>query len=209
MTEEFFYGQLMLNTPIVPNLRETFHFNKESIHKFCIEQSTVDGCFMEFGVATGFSIKFIAKVIEPVIIWGFDSFEGLPEDWDLGTRIDKVGSYKTSERPKAKNIKLVEGLFQSTLDPWMREHKELAKYIHIDCDLYSSAIFVLETLNSRIVPGTIIIFDEIGNFQLEGIHTNWRKNEWRALMEWTKKYNRKYKFVARSPDYIAAIKILA
>ena len=36
--------------------------------------------------------------------------------------------------------------------------------IHIDCDLYSSTRTVLTLLRGRMVPGTLLVFDELFNY---------------------------------------------
>ena len=60
-----------------------------------IEQSAVEGLILEFGVAVGWSIRRIAeKVSGP--IYGFDSFDGLPEDW---THFQRKGRYGSRGRP--------------------------------------------------------------------------------------------------------------
>lgn len=40
-----------------------------------------DGLYLEFGVFQGTTINYIAQQKENETIYGFDSFEGLPEDW--------------------------------------------------------------------------------------------------------------------------------
>jgi hypothetical protein len=42
-----------------------------------------EGLFLEFGVASGRTINHIAKTRSGPV-YGFDSFEGLPEDWRSG-----------------------------------------------------------------------------------------------------------------------------
>ena len=44
---------------------------------------TVKGLCLEFGVATGTTINYIASLTDETI-FGFDVFEGLPEDWRTG-----------------------------------------------------------------------------------------------------------------------------
>ena len=86
-------------------------------------------------------------------------------------------------------------------------HGQVA-YLHVDSDLYSSAIYVLDTLNDRLVPGTIIVFDELANFRLSGKLNNWPIHEWRAMFEWIEKHDRVIEPVARSCMYQGAIKII-
>jgi hypothetical protein len=90
----------------------------------------------------------------------------------------------------------------------MAENTGTVAYLHIDSDLYSSAIYVLDRLNDRIVPGTLIVFDELSNFRLSGKLNNWPIHEWRALFEWLGKNDRVVDPVVRSCMYQAAVKVV-
>ena len=48
---------------------------------YSLAQVTIDGPYVEFGVFTGGTTRFIAKHIKGRHLHGFDSFEGLPEAW--------------------------------------------------------------------------------------------------------------------------------
>jgi hypothetical protein len=54
------------------------------------------------------------------------------------------------------------GLFKDTLSPFLQEtgKDSFLAFANIDCNLYSSTLDVLEAMHGRIVPGTILIFDE-------------------------------------------------
>ncbi len=124
--------------------------------------ATVDGLWLEFGVYTGTSINAMAKFAGRTV-YGFDSFKGLPEDW----RADKPrGRYSLDGAlPKvAGNVDLIPGWFEETLPAFLAERDEPAALIHIDCDLYSSTHTVLTLLRERMVPGTILVFDELFNY---------------------------------------------
>jgi hypothetical protein len=54
---------------------------------------TVDGFFLEFGVCTGTSINFLGALNPKKTIYGFDSFEGIPEDWDIGFKTFPSNSF--------------------------------------------------------------------------------------------------------------------
>ena len=53
----------------------------QTYHSACALSVDVKGLWMEFGVYRGTSISNFAKFC-PTTIYGFDSFEGLPETWD-------------------------------------------------------------------------------------------------------------------------------
>jgi tRNA G46 methylase TrmB len=49
--------------------------------KYGSDQVSLDGIYVEMGVCNGRTINFIAALNPEKIIYGFDSFEGLPEAW--------------------------------------------------------------------------------------------------------------------------------
>jgi len=149
-----------------------------------------DGLYLEFGVYKGNSINYVADRIDGNKIYGFDCFEGLPEDWLPGckkTTLDVQG-----ELPKVRsNVELVKGLFDETLPGFVEEHKgEKCSFIHIDCDLYSSTKYVLTTLKEHIGKGTVICFDEFVG------HIGWRDDEYKAFMEFIEETGYQYRYIA-------------
>lgn len=127
------------------------------------------GLILEFGVATGGSTRAIAAAIAPRRMFGFDWWGGLPEDWKDNPR----GTF-ACEMPRdlPENVTLVPGLFDATLEPFLASHAGTIGFLNMDADLYSSTKYVLDRVKDRIVPGTIIHFDEIrgheGNIEAEG-----------------------------------------
>ena len=63
-------------------------------------------------------------------------------------------------------------------------------FVHIDADLYSSADFVLRRLESRLRPGTVIVFDEFFNFP------GWQAHEYRAWTEFVERTGVKFEYLA-------------
>jgi len=124
-------------------------------------------------------------------IHGFDSFKGLPVTkkdigWEKGFfKMDKVPDF-------TGNIEIVEGFFQDTLDKFLVEHPGYYRFIHIDCDLYSSTHHVLFKLHEygRLKKGTIIVFDEVINYN-EFLH-----GELLALYELCRDKGVKFKWLA-------------
>ena len=96
-------------------------------------------------------------------IYGFDSFEGLPDAWIPGF---PKGYFNMDGKlpPVAPNVVLVKGWFDETLPPFVQQHPEPVSYLHIDCDMYESTKTVFQNLAPRIVPGTVIVFDELVNY---------------------------------------------
>ncbi len=127
-------------------------FNKENLS----EQIQ----YMEFGVAQGKSFKWmIEKNKNPnSIFYGFDTFEGLPENWGHFKKGDM--SANVPELPDTR-AKFVKGLFQETLPAFLKNSSlEGRKVIMMDADLYSSTLFVLTSLAPFLKKGDIIFFDE-------------------------------------------------
>lgn len=149
-----------------------------------------EGLWLEFGVCSGNTINIISSHTKNKV-YGFDSFLGLPEDW--GNHQPK-GAYSTNGNlPKVNdNVELVVGLFQDTLDDFLKEHPEPVSYLHLDADLYSSTKFVLYKLKDRIVPGTVISFDEIHNYP------EYREHEIKAWVEFCKKTKVSYEWICRT-----------
>src|ERR1700737_2571230 len=132
--------------------------DKFALLKAAIEQVEVTaGLFCEFGVYSGGTVKFIASLTQ-CEVHGFDSFEGLPEDWRSG---HEKGLFALGSLPEVrKNVRLYKGWFQVTIPDFRNNHSEPIAFLHIDADLDSSTRTVFEMLGDRIVPGTIIQFDE-------------------------------------------------
>jgi hypothetical protein len=132
------------------------------------EHTLSDGLTMEFGVAGGGSITEIAGLNPGHTIYGFDSYQGLPERWRESFEVGHFAGDPPTDLPK--NVELVIGQFQDTLVPWLKAHPDHVRFAHIDCDVYSSAKFVLTALTPYCVSGTIIAFDEIVGYDEYYLH---------------------------------------
>jgi hypothetical protein len=155
----------------------------------------------EFGVSSGVTINHIAAQMGTTV-YGFDSFEGLPERWRDG--YDK-GRFKVSRVPEVRcNVELVKGWFDQSLPVFLRNHQGNVSFLHIDCDLYSSTKTVLGLLKGRIKPGCVIVFDEYFNYP------EWQEGEWKALHEFIAETGLGYEYVGYNRLYESvAVKITA
>lgn len=118
--------------------------------------------FYEFGVASATSFKWwLNENKNPESqFWGFDTFEGLPEDWHFYKKGDMGFEMPNIEDNRARFFK---GLFQDTFHPFLAEYpikKGVQKVIHMDADLYSSTLFILTSIAPHLTEGDIILFDE-------------------------------------------------
>lgn len=135
-----------------------------------------EGLYLEFGVHSGASIRQIAAVTNNHV-YGFDSFEGLPEAWNgLQAGHFTTGGHLPTVQ---QNVTLIKGWFNETLPGFVEQHKDPVAFVHIDCDLYSSTKTVFDNLKDRFVVGSIIAFDEIFNYGNE----LWKFHEFKAFCE--------------------------
>ena len=159
-----------------------------------------NGLMLEFGVYKAQTINYLARLRPDKVIHGFDSFEGLPEKWVV---VPKGTFNLEGKLPEVeKNVILHKGWFQDTLPGFLEHYKEAVAFMHVDADLYSSCKYVLETLKQRIVPGTVIQFDEYFNYP------GWQEGEFKAFQEFVNKYNIDYEYLGYvSRGYSVAVKI--
>jgi len=175
------------------------HFHK------ALEQINIEGHWLEMGVRDGRSVEWLLEKHPNQTFHGFDSWEGLPERWYIGSKDAYTkGDMKVPMPTFPDNIKLYKGWFSETLPQWKVNHRGPIAFIHIDSDLYSSCKETLEQLNNQIVPGTILAFDEFINFRGTRKLSNWYEHEWRALNEWLVNYKRTVKPLTRNYAYQAS-----
>ncbi|WP_206682758.1 class I SAM-dependent methyltransferase [Chthonobacter albigriseus] len=147
------------------------------------------GMILEFGVFSGKTINHMASLTdEPV--FGFDSFEGLPEDWRPDYR---KGAFKTALPQVAPNVELVVGWFNKTLPDFLDRHPQPISVLHVDCDLYASTKTIFDACRDRIVPGTVIVFDEYFNY------VGWRRHEYKMFQEFIASTGLKYRYLGYVP----------
>ena len=158
--------------------------------EFALSVVGIEGHYLEFGVFTGGTIRFIASRIGNRPVHGFDSFQGLPEAWSGFTLARRAFDRKGRLPRVPANVYLHRGWFDQSLPEWLeRKHGPVA-FIHVDCDLYSSTRTIFTLLADRIVPGTIILFDEYFNYP------NWEQHEYKAFQEFVTAKSVSYRYLA-------------
>ncbi len=162
--------------------------NRMQLLSFALSQVNVNGKYFEFGVYKGESINYIAGIKSDKTIYGFDSFEGLPESW---TANHQKGHFKLPALPKVrKNVELVKGWFDETIPAFSQKHGDFkVAFIHADSDLYSSTKTMFNLLKDHITTGTVVVFDEYFNYP------NWEEGEFKAFQEFVKENNLKYEYL--------------
>ena len=141
-----------------------FHTRRD-LFRHCIAavNARPDGFFAEFGVAQGTSARHIAGLLDGGQLHAFDTFQGLPADWE---EVPK-GEYSTGGVPPALpgNVVVHVGLFADTIPRFCGETPGRMAFAHIDCDLYESTRDVLFGLRDRITAGAVIVFDEYFGYE--------------------------------------------
>jgi hypothetical protein len=157
---------------------------------YSLQAVGIEGHYLEFGVFTGGTIRYIARRIGRRTIHGFDSFEGLPEAWS-GFNLGGKAFDRKGRLPRVPdNVVLHRGYFDASLPKWLDEHPGPVAFMHLDCDLYSSTKTILKLTAPRVVPGTVILFDEYFNFP------NWEQHEFKAFQEFAAEHRVKYTYLA-------------
>lgn len=158
--------------------------------------------YYEFGVRHGTSMRWVTETqTHPDSrFYGFDTFEGLPEDWIPFWGANGIGGGATkgmmdAKQPKIgdERVKLYKGLFQKTLPICLKEHPPKNRlFINIDCDIYSGALFVLTSMHPYLKYDDYVYMDEF--FDL--------LNEFAAFNDYVRAYyvKDKYRLIGRAYD---------
>ncbi len=156
-------------------------------------QLNVSVNYLEFGVASGHSFRWwLERNKNPESrFYGFDTFNGLPEDW---------GPYKKGSFSNDNQVPVVhddraafyQGLFQQTLPGFIQNFDNVRKnIIMLDADLYSATLYTLTTLSPFLKKGDIIFFDEFV------VPTH----EFKAYLDFTQSHYIDLKLIAAANNY--------
>jgi hypothetical protein len=180
-----------------------YDYNKRlQLHAHVLESEDLTGPihYLEFGVARGESILWwLNHNSHPESKFvGFDTFTGLPEDWNVFKKGDMSaeGQVPATDDPR---VQWEVGLFQDTLPGYLEKNRPEGRLvIHLDGDLYTAAYFPLNALAPHLKPGDIILFDEFG------VPTH----EFKAFTEFFASYYRDYEVLGALNNYLhLAIKL--
>jgi len=178
-----FYQEHMLTAAVFEN--------DLALLSHAMEIAPADGMILEFGVAAGRTINHIARLTTRHV-HGFDSFSGLPENWRTGY---SQGRFAQAMPAVPCNVSLHKGWFSDTLPSFLDGTSDPVAFLHIDCDIYSSTAFVLESLKERIKVGTVIVFDEYFNYP------GWRQHEHKAFQEFTTQTGLSFRYDSFVPTH--------
>jgi Macrocin-O-methyltransferase (TylF) len=180
-----------------------------AVLRFGSDQVRLHGAFLEMGVCTGRTINFIAALNPEQRVWGFDSFDGLPERWARADLTVPEGTFRVNVDgwlpPVLHNVSLMKGMFQDTL-PEFRKHvlkSTPIAFLHVDCDIYASAKEVFDQLGENIESGTIIVFDEFYNYPGAEEH------EFKAFQEFLDRTGKRADYLAYNQYFEQAVARIA
>lgn len=133
------------------------------------------GDFVECGVYHGFSFAVVTAYLDfenvDKTLYLYDSFEGIPEEYNSENRSnavyqkeiaeDREAIYKKVKQKFAKyhNVKIVRGIVPDT---FKEVCPEKIAFLHIDMNSSKSEIAALEVLFDKVTSGGIIVFDDYG-----------------------------------------------
>jgi Methyltransferase domain len=172
--------------------------NIEALWRHAFAARAEGGLVVEFGVWRGRSISFFASLTKEMI-YGFDSFEGLREDWK-GWELPK-GMFNLGGVPPTvpANVTLIKGWFDETLQSFLREHPEPFSFVHIDCDTYEASSIVLSTAHEHFRKGTVVVFDEYFGYR------GWRTGEFKAWQQFVAARGVSYEYLAFHDQIVSLI----
>ena len=163
--------------------------------RFALGEVSVPGMALEFGVASGTTLEIIAEELAPrddiSVVAGFDVFSGLPDAWRTGF---PRGIFEQENVPTVPGAEIVPGLFEDSLPKFLKTRTDKISFLHLDADLYSSTVTVLDLVADRLVVGTVIVFDEYFNFP------GWRNHEYRAWIEFVGRTGTEFDYLGYTVD---------
>lgn len=148
--------------------------------------------FAEFGVWNGRSINYMADVRPDNTFHAFDSFEGLPEEWN---KAHPKGHFAT-DLAKLKfhsNVVVHPGWFDATIPAFDATG---LRFLHIDCDIKSSTDTVLRLLEKPILSNrAVLLFDEFYNY------TGFEDHEFLAFLEFVERTGCTFQVLGRNINH--------
>jgi O-methyltransferase len=139
------------------------------------EKNSELGDYLEFGVSRGTSMSCVYHVVTEkqlsnVRLFGFDSFEGLPQEaaaegWRPGafkSTLSATQHYLFREGVDLNRVTLTKGWFKDTCTPETRVRLKLdkASLIMVDCDIETASLDVLRFSAPHIKGRAVVLLDD-------------------------------------------------
>ena len=123
------------------------------LHEYLVAIFDGEINYLEFGVHKGKSLKlWVERNQHPDSLFvGFDSFEGLPDDWNADYPKGHFSTDKKTPDIPDERCSFQVGWFNKTLPKFVQEFSfNKLTIVHLDGDLYDSTLFVLCTLAPKL-----------------------------------------------------------
>ncbi|WP_375488298.1 class I SAM-dependent methyltransferase [uncultured Mycobacterium sp.] len=134
---------------------------------------------LDLGVWIGWSTRLMSDACDRMV-YGFDTFSGLVEDWQLEDRVVERGAFSLSgvleqhlmrdtgvtledglPATLGRKVQFSKGTTYDTLGPFLTDRPGAPiRLFHMDLDTYESCVHALETCKDRFIEGSILVFDE-------------------------------------------------
>jgi hypothetical protein len=185
---------------VLARMQSALQFEKrEALWDHALTKAANNGLIAEFGVWNGESINHIAARNKASTVYGFDSFEGLQEDW-AGWDLQKGHFNRGGRMPKVEpNVRLVKGWFDKTIPEFLSASADPFAFVHVDSDTFEAASTVLRLIGGRLRAGTVLVFDEYFGYR------GWRIGEYKAWQEFVAERSVEYRYLAFSPQAVSVI----
>ena len=199
-----------LSKQIIPHAEHFLDVNlgRPDIWKWSLkEASKTEGLYCDFGSGTHTTPQIADLIPKNKILYAFDSFEGLKEDFSddhkTGMWIEEGAEQFLND---IHNIKVIKGWYTDTLDNFFKNTKEKISFIHLDCCITSATKYVLDTISKykKWQVGTIIQFNNI--FYTEGEY--WYNSDFELFNKMIKDNNLTVKYLAWAGFCHCAYKIV-
>ena len=142
----------------------------------------VEGDYFEFGLWRGRTFCYAHRMKHryrqfDMMLFGFDSFQGLPETDDQKDNIWCKGAFACRENElrhilrrngfQSDEYELVAGYYKDSLNESLHQRlsSRKAAIVYIDCDIYTSTIQALDFIHRYLVNGSIVCFDDFFNYK--------------------------------------------
>ena len=166
--------------------------------KFALGRAPAEGLVLEFGVEKGASLRHLA---------GLTARQG-PHAKCMGSTVSRgCRGIGAGPRRALARFRCAAGCRKCRPMPscmsagstrpcrfFWRKMRSACALVHVDCDIYISTVTIFEQLRGRIVPGTVIVFDEYFNYP------GWRAHEYKAFQEFIATSGLGYRYLGFSAE---------
>lgn len=154
-----------------------YHELRKSVQ--IIEMDEIDGDYCEFGCFTGAALNHVLRItsknkfLSQKKIYGFDSFEGFPEEIHKKFKSeDFIANYDDVKKIEEKSngrCKIIKGFFNEVLnEEKIKNEIQKISLVFVDCDLAISSEPVFNFIKNRLVNGSFIVIDDYYNIDKNG-----------------------------------------